>query len=71
MKMTADESAAIALAFVALRASIAARPRRPARMNRWSRAAHGFDAFDPARTERDGATAWIKAARFEALGRDV
>lgn len=71
--MTADESAAVALAFAALRAQAAAAigGARPA--SRWSSTApRDVEPFgSAARVRHDRSSGWVAAARLEALRDDV
>jgi len=73
MKMTADESAAVALAFAALRARATMPVNASPRASRWTtQAPSEADLFGGAsRADRNGFSAWTAAARLEALRDDV
>jgi len=73
MKMTADESAAVALALAALRAQAVPTTIASRRGGRWSSKARlDLDpgGSDP-RAGHDGLSRWVAAARLEALRDDV
>jgi len=73
MKMTADESAAVALALAALRVQTVPAAAGSRSRSRWSSKAP--DDLDPgvsdSRAGHDGLAAWVAAARLEALRDDV
>jgi len=73
MKMTADESAAVALALAALRAQAVPATIGSRRGSRWSsKASHELDpGGSDSRAGDDGLPAWVAAARLEALRDDV
>jgi len=73
MKMTADESAAVALALAALRAQAGPATIGSRRGSRWSsKAPHDLDpGVSDSRAGHDGLSAWVAAARLESLRDDV
>jgi hypothetical protein len=73
MKMTADESAAVALALAALRSQSVPAAGGSRRRSRWSsKALHDLEAGgSDSRADHDGLSTWVAAARLEALRDDV